>query len=45
MDKLQFGLCSDKLSKETRLVELTNGNSALKNKYEDLLLMGQEVFF
>jgi len=43
MDKLQFGLCSDQLSKETRLGELTYGNSALKNKYEDLLLVGQEV--
>ncbi|MEY3728154.1 MAG: hypothetical protein RL098_1628, partial [Bacteroidota bacterium] len=37
------GLCSDQLSKETRLGELTYGNSALKNKYEDLLLVGQEV--
>ena len=45
MDKLQFCLCSDQLSKETRLGELTYGNSALKNKYEDLLLVGQEVFF
>lgn len=43
MDKLQFGLCSDQLSKEIRLGELTYGNSALKNKYEDLLLVGQEV--
>ena len=45
MDKLQFGLCSDQLSKETRLGELTYGKSALKNKYEDLLLVGQEVIF
>jgi hypothetical protein len=45
MDKLQFGLCSDQLSKETRLGELTYENSALKNKYEDLLLVGQEVIF
>jgi hypothetical protein len=43
MDKLQFGLRSDDLSKETRLGELTYGNNVLKNKYEDLLLVGQEV--
>jgi hypothetical protein len=43
MDKLQFGLRSDDLSKETRLGELTYNSNVLKNKYEDLLLMGQEV--
>jgi len=44
MDKLQFGLRSDDLSKETRLGELTYNSNVLKNKYEDLLLMGQEVW-
>jgi hypothetical protein len=43
MDKLQFGLRYDDLSKETRLGELTYNSNVLKNKYEDLLLMGQEV--
>ena len=43
MDKLQFSLRSDDLSKETRLGELTYNSNVLKNKYEDLLLMGQEV--
>lgn len=43
MDKLQFSLRSDDISKETRLGELTYNSNVLKNKYEDLLLMGQEV--
>ncbi len=43
MDKLQFGLRSDDLAKETRLGDLTYNSNVLKNKYEDLLLVGQEV--